>query len=49
MEFLLFVIILTIGFAYVWIKGDLDWVKMKLKYARGRYKDLEIKEENSNE
>ena len=48
-EMLLFVIILTIGFAYVWIKGDLDWVKMKLKYARGRYKDLEIKEENSNE
>ena len=39
-EMLLFVIILTIGFAYVWIKGDLDWVKMRLKYAYGRYSDL---------
>ena len=39
-EMLLFVIILTIGFAYVWIKGDLDWVKMKLKYAYGRYSHL---------
>lgn len=39
-EMLLFVIILTIGFAYVWIKGDLDWVKMKLKYAHGRYSEL---------
>ena len=44
-EMLLFVIILTIGFAYVWIKGDLDWVKMKLKYASGRYSHLK-KEEN---
>ena len=41
-EMLLFVIILTIGFAYVWVKGDLDWVKMKLKYAHGRYSDLGI-------
>tara|TARA_Y100000590_G_scaffold294655_1_gene332030 strand:- start:167 stop:598 length:432 start_codon:yes stop_codon:yes gene_type:complete len=39
-EMLLFVTILTIGFAYVWVKGDLDWVKMKLKYAYGRYSDL---------
>ena len=41
-EMLLFVTILTIGFAYVWIKGDLDWVKMKLKYAYGRYSELEM-------
>ena len=41
-EMLLFVVILTIGFAYVWVKGDLDWVKMKLKYAHGRYSDLGI-------
>ena len=39
-EMLLFVIILTVGFAYVWVKGDLDWVKMKLKYAYGRYSHL---------
>ena len=48
-EMFIFMAILLVGLAYVWIKGDLDWVKMKLKYARGRYKDLEIKEENSNE
>ena len=42
-EMLLFVIILTIGFAYVWIKGDLDWVKMKLKYGEGRYSKLKVK------
>ena len=44
-EMLLFVIILTIGFAYVWIKGDLDWVKMKLKYAYGRYSHLGMDKE----
>ena len=43
-EMFIFVLILIIGFAYVWIKGDLDWVKMKLKYASGRYADLDIKE-----
>ena len=41
-EMLMFVIILLIGFAYVWIKGDLDWVKMKLKYASGRYSHLKM-------
>ena len=38
-----FVSILIVGFAYVWVKGDLDWVKMKLKYASGRYSHLESK------
>ena len=47
-EMFIFMAILLVGLAYVWIKGDLDWVKMKLKYAQGRYKDLEIKE-RSNE
>jgi len=42
-EMFIFMSILLVGLAYVWVKGDLDWVKMKLKYARGRYKDLEIK------
>ena len=41
-EMLMFVIILTIGFAYVWVKGDLDWVKMQLKYAYGRYSNLGV-------
>lgn len=42
-EMFIFVSILVIGFAYVWIKGDLDWVKMKLKYGEGRYSKLKIK------
>ena len=45
-EVLLFNLILLVGFAYVWVKGDLDWVKMKLKYAHGRYSDLSVKKEN---
>ena len=40
----IFLGILIVGFAYVWMKGDLDWVKMKLKYAAGRYAHLESKE-----
>ena len=43
-EMFAFVLILIVGFAYVWVKGDLDWVKMKLKYGEGRYSDLKIKE-----
>lgn len=26
-EMMLFLMILLVGFAYVWVKGDLDWVK----------------------
>ena len=43
-EMFIFVLILIIGFAYVWVKGDLDWVKMKVKYAEGRYSKLKIKD-----
>jgi len=43
-EMFIFMAILFVGLAYVWVKGDLDWVKMKLKYAKGRYKNLEIKD-----
>jgi len=43
-EMFIFVTILIVGFAYVWIKGDLDWVKMKLKYGEGRYSKLKIEE-----
>ena len=39
-EMMLFLSILLVGFAYVWVKSDLDWVKMKLKYAHGRYGHL---------
>ena len=43
LEVLMFLGILIVGFIYVWMKGDLDWVKMKLKYASGRYADLKSK------
>ena len=44
LEMFIFVLILIVGFAYVWIKGDLDWVRMKLKYGEGRYSELKIKD-----
>ena len=43
-EMSIFVLILVAGFAYVWAKGDLDWVKMQLKYGSGRYADLDAEE-----
>ena len=45
-EMMIFLGILVVGFVYVWMKGDLDWVKMKLKYASGRYADLKSKEDS---
>ena len=45
-EAFIFVMILVVGFAYVWVKGDLDWVKMNVKYGRGRYANLKAKGEN---
>ena len=45
-EMMLFLSILLVGFAYVWVKSDLDWVKMKLKYAHGRYGHLKKDKEN---
>ena len=39
-KMLIFMLILVLGLVYLWIKGDLDWVKMSLKYARGRYSKL---------
>ena len=44
-EAFLFVSILVVGFAYVWVKGDLDWVKMNVKYGKGRYANLKPREE----
>jgi len=44
-EMMLFLAILLVGFAYVWVKADLDWVKMKLKYAYGRYSHLKNEED----
>ena len=39
-EAFLFVLILVVGFIYVWAKGDLDWVRMNVKYGKGRYANL---------
>ena len=39
-EAFLFVMILIVGFVYVWAKGDLDWVKMNVRYGKGRYANL---------
>ena len=47
-EMMMFLIILLVGFAYVWVKADLDWVKMKLKYAYGRYDHLKENKENKS-
>ena len=40
-EMLIFLFILTVGLVAVWLRGDLDWVKMVLPYARGRYVHLD--------
>ena len=39
-EAFLFVLILVVGFVYIWAKGDLDWVKMNVRYGKGRYANL---------
>ena len=42
-EMFMFFLILIVGFEYVWVIGDFDWVKMKLKYGEGRYSKLKVK------
>jgi len=41
----IFLLILVVGLAYVWVKADLDWVKRRVKYATGRYQKIAIKQE----
>ena len=43
-EMAIFLVILIVGLAYVWVKSDLDWVKRKVKYASGRYERIQLKE-----
>ena len=40
-EMLIFLFILTVGLIAVWRRRDLDWVKMEVPYAHGRYAQLE--------
>ncbi|MBC8214552.1 MAG: NADH-quinone oxidoreductase subunit A [Candidatus Marinimicrobia bacterium] len=39
-EMMIFIAILLVAFAYVWVKEDLNWVKMSVKYGKGRYANL---------
>ena len=41
----IFLLILVVGLAYVWVKSDLDWVKRTVKYGKGRYKKIAINQE----
>ena len=43
-EMTIFLVILIFGLIYVWKKGDLDWVKYRVKYGKGRYKNLTSEE-----
>ena len=36
----IFLLILITGLAYVCVKSDLDWVKRRIKYGGGRYKQI---------
>jgi len=36
-EMLVFIGILLVGLAYVWSRGDLEWVRLKIPYGVGRY------------
>ena len=45
-EAFIFVLILIVGFAYIWAKGDLDWVKMNVRYGKGRYANLKTEGDN---
>jgi len=45
-EMAIFLVILIVGLAYVWAKADLNWVKRKVKYAAGRYDQIQLKETN---
>ena len=38
----IFLLILSVGLAYVWVKSDLDWVKRRVRYGTGRYKNIAI-------
>ena len=45
-EMAIFLVILIVGLAYVWVKADLNWVKRNVKYAAGRYDQIQLKETN---
>jgi len=42
----IFLLILVVGLAYVWVKSDLDWVKRRVRYGTGRYQKIAIEQDN---
>jgi uncharacterized membrane protein YciS (DUF1049 family) len=40
----IFLVVLIVGLAYVWVKTDLDWVKLKVPYGSGRYRKIKLEE-----
>ena len=41
----IFLSILIVGLAYVWVKSDLDWIKRTVRYGSGRYQKIAMKQE----
>ncbi len=39
-EMLIFLLILAVGLAYAWVKGDLEWVKVQVRNAGKRYDNI---------
>ena len=46
-EMVIFLAILTVGLAYIWVKGDLDWVKKLVERPDGTTADPALEEEVS--
>jgi NADH-quinone oxidoreductase subunit A len=46
-EMAIFLLVLIVGLIYVWRKGDLDWVKYRVKYGHGRYTKIKARETES--
>ena len=44
-EMMIFLAILALGLAYVWRKGDLEWVKHSVPFGSGRYGKLKMVQE----
>lgn len=44
-EMMIFLAILALGLAYVWRKGDLEWVKYSVPFGGGRYGKLKREHE----
>jgi len=38
-EMMIFVLVLLVGLAYIWAKGDIEWVKPRLPWSTGQSRD----------